>query len=68
MLNIIWLITGILLLLAIMIHNPKSQGFGTQNQIFGSTRSAEQTLNKATWFLIFIFFILTVVLSINNEF
>lgn len=68
MLSIIWLISAILLLIAIMIHNPKSQGFGSQGQMFGNTRSAEQNLNKITWFLIFIFFILTVLLSINNEF
>jgi preprotein translocase subunit SecG len=46
-----------------MIHNPKSQGMGGQNQILNGTRSAEETLNKVTWTLITIFFSLTTYLA-----
>lgn len=60
MIQILWLICSIFLIIAIMIHNPKSQGMGTgQNQIFSGTRSAEESLNKVTWGLVITFFILT---------
>ena len=32
--------------MSIMIHNPKSQEDGGQNQILNGTRSAEETLIK----------------------
>jgi preprotein translocase subunit SecG len=50
-----------------MIHNPKSQGMGGQNQILNGTRSAEENLNKVTWILITVFFILTVYLAALNK-
>ena len=49
-----------------MIHNPKSQSMGGQNQLFGNTRSAEASLNKVTWILIGTFFSLTTSLAISN--
>lgn len=68
MIQLIWTITSIMLIFAIIIHNPKSQGMGGQNQLFANTRSAEATLNKVTWFLITGFFALTSYLAINNKF
>lgn len=63
MIENLWIICSIFLILSIMIHNPKSQGMGGQNQILNGTRSAEETLNKVTWTLITIFFILTIYLA-----
>jgi preprotein translocase subunit SecG len=50
-----------------MIHNPKAQGMSGQNQILNGTRSAEETLNKVTWTLITIFFLLTIYLATINK-
>jgi preprotein translocase subunit SecG len=67
MLHNLWIITSILLILFIIMHNPKSQGIGTQNQVFGVTRSAEENINKITWFLTCIFFTLAIYLSSSNK-
>lgn len=67
MIQNLWIINCIALIFAIMIHNPKSQGMGGQNQLFASTRSAENTLNKTTWALITTFFSLTTYLAIINK-
>jgi len=67
MVQIVWTISAIALIFAIMIHNPKSQGMGGQNQMFASTRSAEATLNKVTWTLIGTFFSLTTYLAIYSS-
>ncbi len=48
----LWFFCSIALILSIMIHNPKSQGMIGQNQIFNGTRSAEETLDKITWFFV----------------
>jgi preprotein translocase subunit SecG len=58
---------SIALIFTIMIHNPKSQGMGGQNQLFANTRSAENNLNKITWVLITTFFSLTTYLAISNK-
>lgn len=50
-----------------MIHNPKSQGSGGQSQLFGNTRSAEQTVNKITWFFTGLFFLLTGIISASSN-
>lgn len=64
MITILWIIISILLIFAIMIHNPKSQGIGGQNQLFVSTRSSEATLNKVTWCLIGLFFSFAIYIAI----
>ena len=56
------------LILSIMIHNPKSQGMIGQNQIFNGTRSAEETLDKITWFFVASFFTLTIYMSTFSKF
>lgn len=63
MIQNLWIICSVFLIISIMIHNPKSQGMGGQNQILNGTRSAEETLNKVTWILITVFFILTIYLA-----
>jgi preprotein translocase subunit SecG len=67
MIESLWTLSSITLIFAIMIHNPKSQGMGGQNQIFANTRSAEANLNKVTWLLISTFFSLTIYLAIYNK-
>jgi protein translocase SecG subunit len=67
MISILWIINSILLIFAIMIHNPKSQGISGQNQLFVSTRSSEANLNKFTWLLIGIFFSLAIYMAILNK-
>jgi preprotein translocase subunit SecG len=63
MLHTIWTICSIALIFFIILHNPKSQGLGGQNQIFGGTRTSEENLTKITWTLTAIFFILTIIIS-----
>jgi preprotein translocase subunit SecG len=67
MLHNFWILCSISLIFFIIIHNPKSQGSGSQGQIFGSTRTAEQTINKITWVLIAFFFLLTIIISASNS-
>lgn len=63
MLHIIWMLSSVALIFFIIIHNPKAQTIGGQNQLFAITRTAEQKINKITWALIIIFFSLTIFLS-----
>jgi preprotein translocase subunit SecG len=67
MVQLVWTLSAVALIFTIMIHNPKSQGMGGQNQMFASTRSAEATLNKVTWTLIGTFFSLTTYLAIYSS-
>jgi len=65
---IIWLITGILLIITVLLHSPKGDGMGgmavgAAASMFSSTRSAESTLNRVTWTLVTIFLLLAVLLS-----
>ena len=64
----LWFFCSIGLILSIMIHNPKSQGMIGQNQIFNGTRSAEETLDKITWFFVAVFFTLTIYRSTSSKF
>jgi protein translocase SecG subunit len=64
----LWFFCSIALILSIMIHNPKSQGMIGQNQIFNGTRSAEETLDKITWFFVAVFFTLTIYMSTSSKF
>lgn len=67
MISFFWITNSILLILAIMIHNPKAQGMGGQNQLFISTRSSESNLNKITWLFILIFFSLAIYMAIIGK-
>ena len=67
MMTFLWVITSIILIFFIMIHNPKSQSVGGQNQLFVSTRSSEASLNKLTWLLILVFFSLAIYMAITNN-
>jgi preprotein translocase subunit SecG len=67
MLHTLWITSSILLIIFIILHNPKSQGLGSQSQLFGTTRTAEENINKITWSLVSIFFILAIYISSSNK-
>ncbi|MEH2058735.1 MAG: preprotein translocase subunit SecG [Nostoc sp.] len=62
----IWSFSATGLIILVLLHSPKGDGVGAiggQAQLFSSTKSAENTLNRITWALTVIFLGLTVVLS-----
>ncbi len=62
----IWALSALGLIILVLLHSPKGDGLGAlggQAQLFTSTKSAEVTLNRATWTLTVIFMGLTIVLS-----
>lgn len=62
----IWIISAIGLTVLVLLHSPKGDGLGAlggQAQLFTSTKSAETTLNRATWTLTVLFMSLTVIIS-----
>ncbi|MEB3210555.1 MAG: preprotein translocase subunit SecG [Leptolyngbyaceae bacterium] len=64
--RVIWAIAAGGLIVLVLLHSPKGDGLGGiggQAQLFTSTKSAETTLNRATWLLTVIFIGLTIVLS-----
>ncbi len=64
--QIIWMISGIGLIVLVLLHSPKGDGLGGlggQAQLFTSTKSAEKNLNRLTWALLVVFMGLTVTLS-----
>jgi preprotein translocase subunit SecG len=66
LLKIIWTVAAIGLTILVLLHSPKGDGLGAlggQAQLFTSTKSAETTLNRATWTLTVLFMGLTVILS-----
>ncbi|WP_414581213.1 preprotein translocase subunit SecG [Scytonema sp. PCC 10023] len=65
-LEAIWAFSAVGLIVLVLLHSPKGDGIGAiggQAQLFSSTKSAENTLNRVTWALTVIFLGLTVVLS-----
>ena len=63
----VWLASGVLLIVSVLLHSPKGDGMGglaaSGGSMFSSARSAEQTLNRISWTLLAIFLGLAVVLS-----
>jgi preprotein translocase subunit SecG len=62
----VWALSAVGLIILVLLHSPKGDGIGAiggQAQLFSSTKSAENTLNRVTWALTVIFMGLTVVLS-----
>ncbi|NER82470.1 MAG: preprotein translocase subunit SecG [Leptolyngbya sp. SIO1D8] len=62
----IWAISAVGLTVLVLLHSPKGDGLGAlggQAQLFTSTKSAETTLNRATWTLTVLFMGLTIVIS-----
>ena len=66
LIQIIWGVSALLLVILVLLHSPKGDGIGGiggQAQLFTSTKSAENTLNRITWVLSVVFIGLTIVLS-----
>ncbi|MBC6418328.1 MAG: preprotein translocase subunit SecG [Prochloron sp. SP5CPC1] len=66
LIQIIWAVSGVLLVILVLLHSPKGDGIGGiggQAQLFTSAKTAEKTLNRVTWILAIIFISLTIVLS-----
>ena len=63
----IWISSGVLLILLVLLHSPKGDGMGglaaSGSSMFSSASSAEATLNKATWTCLTIFLSLAIILS-----
>ncbi len=69
MLTLVWtiqIITSLLLIVLILLHDPKGDGIaglGGASQIFSSQKSAEKGLNKVTGIVAGIFLICTFLLG-----
>jgi preprotein translocase subunit SecG len=64
--EIIWSISAFGLIAMVLLHSPKGDGIGGiggQAQLFSSTKSAENNLNRITWGLFLVFITLTIILS-----
>ncbi len=63
----LWMTSGILLIISILLHSPKGDGLGGLvsggSGMFTSARSAEATLNRISWTLMALFLVLAVILS-----
>ena len=63
----IWVLSGILLILLVLLHSPKGDGMGgiaaSGSSMFNSASSAEASLNKVTWTVLIIFLALAIILS-----
>ena len=63
----VWLISGILLILLVLLHSHKGDGMGgiaaSGSSMFSSASSAESSLNKITWMMLIIFLSLAIILS-----
>ena len=62
----VWLISGILLILLVLLHSPKGDGMGgiaASGSSMFSVLSVESSLNKITWMILIIFLSLAIILS-----
>ena len=63
----VWVASGILLILLVLLHSPKGDGMGgiaaSGSSMFNSASSAEASLNKITWIFLVIFLTLAIILS-----
>jgi len=63
----LWMMSGVLLVISILLHSPKGDGLGGLvsggSGMFTSARSAEATLNRVSWTLMALFLVLAVILS-----
>ena len=66
-LSVLWMVSGALLIISVLLHSPKGDGMGglaaSGGSMFTSARSAEATLNRVTWTLLALFLGLATVLS-----
>ncbi len=63
----IWVGSGLILILLVLLHSPKGDGMGglaaSGSSMFTSASSAEATLSRTTWTFLAIFLSLAVILS-----
>ncbi len=63
----VWVASGVLLMLLVLLHSPTGGGMGgisaSGSSSFTSTSSAEATLDRITWTCLAIFLTLAVILS-----
>ena len=63
----VWVISGLILILLVLLHSPKGDGMGgiaaSGSSMFNSASSAEASLNKITWTFLIIFLSLAIILS-----
>ena len=63
----VWIGSGLLLILLVLLHSPKGDGMGglaaSGSSMFGSASTAEATLNRVTWTCLAVFMSLAVILS-----
>ena len=63
----VWIASGIVLILLVLLHSPKGDGMGgiaaSGSSMFTSASSAESTLKKTTWSVLAIFLSLAIILS-----
>ena len=67
-LEFLWTVSAILMIVLVLLHSPKGDGIaaiGGQAQLFSSTKSAEQSLNRVTWTVLAVFLGLSVVLALG---
>ena len=63
----VWVASGMILILLVLLHSPKGGGMGglaaSGSSMFSSASSAEATLNRLTWICLAVFLSLAVILS-----
>ena len=63
----LWVSSGVILMLLVLLHSPKGDGMGglaaTGSSMFTSASSAEATLSRTTWTFLAIFLSLAIILS-----
>ena len=63
----VWVASGMILILLVLLHSPKGGGMGglaaSGSSMFRSASSAEATLNRLTWICLAVFLSLAVILS-----
>ena len=63
----IWVFSGVLLILLVLLHSPKGDGMGgiaaSGSSMFNRAIRAEDSLNKITWTFLVIFLSLAIILS-----
>jgi preprotein translocase subunit SecG len=63
----LWTTSAILLIILVLLHSPKGEGglasIGGQGQLFASSKSAEQNLNRVTWTVATAFLSISVLLG-----
>jgi preprotein translocase subunit SecG len=66
-LTALWMLSGLLIIITVLLHSPKGDGLGglaaSGGSMFTSARSAEAALNRVTWTLVALFLGLATVIS-----